>query len=130
MPTHPTLLPLTQTPLPTATPNLSFAPPSLVHNSSCYKKISPKYNLIELLDSFCLYSEVLGIRHNNIKIEFTDPQTITIRGRSERSGIGLIEGTITRSATTKDSKLSSLYEIVEDKCIIYKETYTGTLQLL
>ena len=72
MPTYPTLLPLTQAPLPTNTPNLSFAPPSLVRHSARHKTISPKYDLIELPDSFCLYGEVLGVQQDDIEIEFTD----------------------------------------------------------
>jgi hypothetical protein len=55
-------------------------------------------------------------------IEFTDPQTITICGRSKRSyasyipPIGLIKGTMSRSAITKDRKISSLYKTaIEDE---------------
>src|SRR5687767_12243745 len=85
MPTHPTLLPLTQAPLPTNTPNPSFAPPPLVRRSARHRTISPKYDLIELPDCFCLHGEVPGVQQDDIEIEFTNPQTMTIRGRSERS---------------------------------------------
>ena len=116
-----TVLPLIEAPLPTNTPDPSFTPPYLIRFSGHREAISPKYDLIELSDSFCLHSEVLGIE-DDIEIEFTDPQTMTIRGRSERSyashipPMGLIEGTMTRSAITKDSKISSLHETaVEDE---------------
>ncbi|KAH6667807.1 hypothetical protein B0J14DRAFT_463268, partial [Halenospora varia] len=48
------------------------------------KTISPKYDLIELPDSFRLHGEVPSVRQDDIEIKFTDPQTMTIRGRSER----------------------------------------------
>jgi len=111
-----TLFPLIEAPLPTNTPDPSFTPPYLIRFSGHHKAISPKYDLIELSDSFCLHGEVPGVQEDDIEIEFTDPQTMTIRGRSERSyashipPMGLIEGTMTRSAITEDSKISSLHE--------------------
>ena len=56
---------------------------------------------------------------------------MTIRGHSERPGIPpieLVEGTMSRSATTEDSKASSLHETDEDERAIHKETCTATLQ--
>jgi len=55
---------------------------------------------------------------------------MTIRGHSERSGIspmGLVEGTMSKSATPRDSKVSDLHERVEDERTTYKETCTLTL---
>ncbi len=116
-----TVLPLITAPLPTDTPDPSFTPPYLIRFSGHHEAISPKHDLIELSDAFCLYGEVPGVE-DDIEIEFTDPQTMTIRGRSERSyashisPIGLIKGTMTRNAITKDSKISSLDETaVEDE---------------
>src|SRR5690349_12177062 len=48
MPTHPT-------------PNPPFASPSLVRVSCRHKTIIPKYDLIELPDSFRLHGEVLSV---------------------------------------------------------------------
>jgi len=115
------VLPLIIILLPTDTLNLSFTPLYLICFFSYYEAISLKYNLIKLLYSFYLYSEVLSIK-DNIKIEFTNLQTITIRGYFKRLYasyiplIRLIEGIITRNAITKDSKISSLDEIaIKDK---------------
>lgn len=117
MPTrYNTLFPLIKGPQPTNTPNPSFTPLYLICFSSYYKVISLKYDLIKLSDSFCLYNKVLGILEDDIKVEFTDLQTMTIQGRSKRLyasyilPIGHIKGTTTRSAITKDSKISSLYK--------------------
>jgi HSP20 family protein len=116
-----TVLPLIEAPLPTNNPDPSFTPPYLIRFSGHHEAISPKYDLIELSDSFCLHGEVPGVE-DDIEIEFTDPQTMTIRGRSERSyashipPMGLIQGTMTRSTITKDSKISNLHETaVEDR---------------
>jgi hypothetical protein len=116
-----TVLSLIEAPLPTNNPDPSFTPLYLIRFSGHHEVISPKYDLIELSDSFCLHSEVPGIK-DDIEIEFTDPQTMTIRGRSERSyashipPMGLIKGTMTRSAITKDSKISNLHETaIEDR---------------
>ena len=59
--------------LSTNTPDTSFTPPYLIRFRGHYKAISLKYDLIELSDSFCLYSEVLGVQEDDIEIEFTDP---------------------------------------------------------
>jgi HSP20 family molecular chaperone IbpA len=125
-----TLFPLTEALLPTNTPDSSLALPLFVHVSGRHITFSPKYNLIELSDAFCLYSELAGVQQDDIKIEFTDPHTITIRGHSKRSGtppMRLIKGTISRSATTGDYKVSSLYERAKDERTTHKETYTATL---
>jgi hypothetical protein len=55
---------------------------------------------------------------------------MTIRGHSERFNtplIRLVKGTMNRSATIKDNKVSSLYERAEDERTIYEETYTASL---
>ncbi|KAH8755187.1 hypothetical protein F5882DRAFT_444803 [Hyaloscypha sp. PMI_1271] len=90
-----TLFPVIAAPLPTNTPDPSFTLPSFVRVIGRHAIVSPKYDLIEFLDAFCLYGKL------------ADPQTMTIRGHSERSGIspiGLVEGTMSKSATTRDSK--------------------------
>jgi HSP20 family protein len=134
MPTHPTLLPLSQALLPACILNPSFAPPLLVRRSPCHKTFSPKYDLIEFSGSFSLHSELPGVQQDDIKIEFTDPQTMTIRGRSERSytsgapPVGLTEGSITRGAIPKASK--SHETAVKDESVTKKETCTDTPQPL
>jgi HSP20 family protein len=132
MPTRrPTLLPLIEAPLPTNTPNPSFALPPFVRASAHHTTVSPKYDLIELPDAFCLHGELAGVEKDDIEIEFTDSQTMSIRGYYKRCGIppiGLVEGSMGRSFTTKNIKVSSRHEIVEDKRAIRKETCTATLQ--
>ena len=131
LPTHRnTLLPLIEALLPTNTPDPSFNPLYLIRFSGHHRAISPKYDLIELPDSFSLYREVPDVQQDDIEIEFTDPQTMTVRGHSERSGtptMRLVKGTMTRSATNGNSKVSSPHKRAEDKRATHEETYTATL---
>lgn len=59
------------------------------------------------------------------EIEVTDPQNMTIWGHSERSGIppmGLVEENMSKSATTRESKVFDLHARVEDECATHKES--------
>jgi len=49
------------------------------------KTFVPKFDVKELPNSFELHGELPGISQKDVTIEFTDPQTLSIRGRSERS---------------------------------------------
>ncbi|OTA85650.1 hypothetical protein M434DRAFT_400148 [Hypoxylon sp. CO27-5] len=46
---------------------------------------TPKFDLKETETAFELHGELPGIEKENVQIEFTDPQTIVVRGRVERS---------------------------------------------
>ena len=46
---------------------------------------TPKFDVKELPTRFELHGELAGINQRDVNIEFTDPQTLSIRGRSERS---------------------------------------------
>jgi HSP20 family molecular chaperone IbpA len=45
----------------------------------------PRVDVRELEDSYELHGELPGMQKENVEIEFTDPQTMVIRGRIERS---------------------------------------------
>ena len=65
-----------------------------------------------------MHNKTIHFVKQDIDIELTDPQTTTIRGHSDRSSIqpmGLVERTVSRSPTTNNSKVSSLYETIEDE---------------
>jgi len=46
---------------------------------------TPKFDIKELPDHFELHGELAGLEQKDVEIEFTDRQTLTIRGHSERS---------------------------------------------
>ena len=45
---------------------------------------TPRFDIRESKTSFILDGEIPGTQQNNIDIEFTEPQTLVIKGRSER----------------------------------------------
>ncbi|RFU25484.1 hypothetical protein B7463_g10860, partial [Scytalidium lignicola] len=49
------------------------------------KLITPKFDVKEVENSYELHGELPGIDQKDVSIEFTDENTLTIRGRSERS---------------------------------------------
>lgn len=49
------------------------------------KTFVPKFDVKELPTHFELHGELAGIDQRDVSIEFTDPQTMSIRGRTERS---------------------------------------------
>ncbi|KAL2015677.1 hypothetical protein VTK56DRAFT_5034 [Thermocarpiscus australiensis] len=46
---------------------------------------SPKFDVRETEDTYELHGELPGLQRENVNIEFTEPQTIVISGRVERS---------------------------------------------
>jgi HSP20 family molecular chaperone IbpA len=75
---------------------------------------NPKFDVRETDTAYELHGELPGIERENVQIEFTDPQTIVIRGRVERSyssgtpPAGFVEGemsgAITESGETNGGK--------------------------
>jgi HSP20 family protein len=49
------------------------------------KTFNPKFDVKENSDSYELHGELPGIEQKNVEIEFTDIQTISIKGRTEHS---------------------------------------------
>lgn len=79
------------------------------------KTFQPKFDVAEHLDRYELHGELPGIDQKDVEIEFTDRQTLTVKGRTERQytsgtppGIeapqtgGAIEGGNSHKATVED----------------------------
>lgn len=49
------------------------------------KSFTPKFDVKELADSYELHGEFPGLGQENVEIEFVDAQTLTVKGRVERS---------------------------------------------
>ncbi|OWP07579.1 hypothetical protein B2J93_9031 [Marssonina coronariae] len=68
------------------------------------KTFTPKFDVKELADTYELHGELPGIEQSDVEIEFTDIQTITVRGHTERSyssgtpAAGSIEGAASQAA--------------------------------
>ena len=54
-------------------------------SASVMKSFTPKFDLKEVKDGYELHGELPGIEQKDIEIEFTDANTLTIKGRTERS---------------------------------------------
>ncbi|KAL2072482.1 hypothetical protein VTL71DRAFT_11825 [Oculimacula yallundae] len=88
------------------------------------KSFTPKFDVKELADAYELHGDLPGIEQKDIEIEFTDVQTITVRGRTERSynsgtPSGFIEGNGTSTPKTiegsnTDNKPAAHKATVED----------------
>jgi len=66
--------------------------------SSSFKTFSPKFDVKENQDSYELHGELPGIEQKDVNIEFTDPQTLVVKGQTQhvreegQRPSGLIEG--------------------------------------
>lgn len=83
---------------------------------SVMKSFNPKFDVKELGDVYELHGEFPGVDQKDIEIEFTDSQTLTVKGRTERSytsgtpPAGAIEG----AGSAKAIKDTSHQPTVED----------------
>jgi HSP20 family protein len=74
---------------------------------SALKTFSPKFDVKELPDSYELHGELPGIEQKDVEIEFTDAQTLTVRGHTEHSytsgtpPTGLVEGSGSQGTITE-----------------------------
>lgn len=113
------------------------------HQHQQIPTFTPKFDLKETDTDFELHGELPGIEKDQVHIEFTDPQTIVVRGRVERSytagtppSAGLVEdsdkasGAISQegeqTAASKDERRSSFHATVEDDVEEGSTTTTAT----
>lgn len=55
------------------------------HHTRHVQTFTPKFDMKETSENYELHGELPGIEKKDVHIEFTDPQTIVVRGRVERS---------------------------------------------
>ncbi|CAM1507126.1 Fc.00g067670.m01.CDS01 [Cosmosporella sp. VM-42] len=84
----------------------------------------PKFDVRETGDAYELHGEFPGVEKENVHIEFTDPQTMLIRGKTERTytagtpPAGLVQDTAVSGAITEGEeapKSPSHQATVEDE---------------
>lgn len=86
-----------------------------VHFKSCgprrskQQTFTPRFDVTEVAEAYELYGEVPGMSQSDLSIEFTDAQTLVIKGKIERSSTnGLAsENAHTEPESSKDAKASS-----------------------
>ena len=94
------------------------------------KNFTPKFDVKELGEAYELHGELPGVEQKDIEIEFTDSQTVVIRGKTERaytSGTppaGFLENNKSAGAIEADKSKSDYHARVEDE----DATNNGTSQ--
>jgi HSP20 family molecular chaperone IbpA len=84
------------------------------HHRGHIPTFQPKFDVREVDDAYELHGELAGMNKKDVQIEFTDPQTLVVRGRIDRSyaagtpPAGLVEDTQMSGAITEggDDKAS------------------------
>jgi len=88
---------------------------------SIMKSFQPKFDVKELADAYELHGDLPGIEQKDITIEFTDIQTITVKGRTEHSytsgtpPTGSIEASKPNGAITEGGETHDHRATVEDE---------------
>lgn len=79
------------------------------HHGGIMKSFQPKFDVKEVADAYELHGELPGTDQKDVEIEFTDNQTIHIKGRTERSftsgtpPAGFVEAPKAKEAITNTS---------------------------
>ena len=89
---------------------------------SALQSFQPKFDVREVDDAYELHGELPGLSKDNIRIEFTEPQTMLVRGKVERTytagspPAGQVEDTAMSGAITEgDEPKISHHATVEDE---------------
>jgi len=92
------------------------------HHRGHLKSFQPRFDVRELPEAYELHGELPGIEQKDVEIEFTDSQTLTVRGRAERSYTSgtppsnLVEGTESSGAITEGGEQQTSHKAtVEDE---------------
>ncbi|KJY00240.1 heat shock protein 30 [Zymoseptoria brevis] len=91
--------------------------------SKSFRSFTPKFDVKENKENYELHGELPGIDQKNINIEFSDAQTLTIKGRTEHHReegtrpAGLIEGEVEQGKLTQGESNNGHYHkpSVEDE---------------
>jgi len=97
--------------------------------ASSLTKFQPKFDVKETKDNYELHGELPGIEQKDVNIEFTDAQTLVIRGQTEsvreegQRPSGLIEGEAEAAQITENGEGSVKFHqpTVEDENAAAKE---------
>ena len=77
------------------------------HHKRSYQTFTPRFDVTEVEHAYELYGELPGLSQNDLSIEFTDAQTLVIKGKTERVLSAAPAATTTEPEATKDAETSS-----------------------
>jgi HSP20 family protein len=104
------------------------------HQRSSMKSFTPKFDVKEIGDVYELHGELPGIEQKDIEIEFTDAQTLTVKGHTERSytagtpPAGTLQGLASPATITSDAHKEH-QPTVEDENAAQATPNTGASEL-
>jgi len=61
------------------------SPSHYSRHGGAFRSFTPKFDVKEIADAYELHGELPGIEQQDVEIEFTDAQTLLIKGRTEKS---------------------------------------------
>ncbi|GAB1213950.1 hypothetical protein ATERTT37_003105 [Aspergillus terreus] len=79
------------------------------------RTFSPRFDVYEANDGYHLNGELPGVDQNNVEIEFTDPHTLVIKGRAERTYSTSSQQESADDTTSDASSSKSRQPTVEDE---------------
>lgn len=100
------------------------------------KTFTPKFDVKEAGEAYELHGELPGVEQKDVEIEFTDSQTLVVRGRTERSytsgtppagfveapkASGAIEGEKAHKATVEDEDMTEAPKTTNEDAIVEKK---------
>lgn len=102
------------------------APSASRSTSQLAKTFNPKFDVKETDNAYELHGELAGVEQKDVEIEFTDQQTLSIKGRSERSyqkgtppagflGAGQEQGRITEEGEHHKPRKASVADETEEQ---------------
>lgn len=102
------------------------APSAHRATSQLAKTFNPKFDVKETESAYELHGELAGVEQKDVEIEFTDQQTLSIKGRSERSyqkgtppagllGQGQEQGRITEEGEQHKPRKASVADETEEQ---------------
>jgi HSP20 family molecular chaperone IbpA len=104
--------------------------------SKSFRSFTPKFDVKENKDTYELHGELPGIDQKNIHIEFSDAQTLTIKGRTEHHReegtrpTGLIEGEVEQGKLTEGEPNGSYHKpSVEDEGANQQQSSSASTQV-
>lgn len=89
---------------------------------------TPKFDIRETENTYELHGELPGLERENVNIEFTEPQTLVIRGRVERSYASEPITTTTESATAESTTAENTTPEVNEKETSRRSSFQATVE--
>jgi HSP20 family protein len=73
-----------------------------------HQTFTPKFDVAELPEAYEVYGELPGLEQNDVSIEFSDAQTIVVKGKTERTFTAPASSSAhTKPESSKDAETSS-----------------------